>query len=93
MILSRTLAKARIARKERPSWAAAWAPVGFDALCLIGVFALLWGPFQALVSGADAPLWAVIAGLFALGFIPTQAVLIFSALWASKSRWTDDPDA
>lgn len=89
MILSRSLAKARIARGERPSWGAAWGPVVVDAACLAAAFILLWRPFQALAEGFDFPLWATIAALLALGFIPTQAVLIFSSLWAAKSRWTD----
>lgn len=89
MILSRTLAKRRIAAGVRPSWGAAWGPVMFDAASLAAVFALLWSPFQSLAQTLDLPLWAIIAALLALGFIPIQAVLIFSSLWAAKSRWTD----
>lgn len=90
MILSRTLAKRRIAAGVRPSWGAAWAPVAFDAACLIAVFVLLFGPFQTLTETLSFPLWGTIAALFALGFIPTQAVLIFSSLWAARSRFKDD---
>jgi hypothetical protein len=89
MILSRTLAKARIVRGERPSWGAAWTPVAFDAACLFAVFILLNRPFQALTEMLHFPVWATAAALLALGFIPIQAVLITSSLWASKSRWTD----
>ncbi len=89
MILSRTLAKARIARGERPSWGAAWMPVAFDAGCLVLVFVVLFRPFQSLVEIFDAPVWATVVALLALGFIPVQAVLIFSSLWAVKSRFTD----
>jgi len=89
MILSRTLAKRRIAAGVRPGWGAAWGPVGFDAACLVGVFVVLFAPFQTLVGTIDAPLWVIIAALLLLGFIPVQAVLIFSSLWAAKSRWTD----
>lgn len=91
MIISRTLAKARIARGERPGWLAAWGPVGVDALCILLVFALAYGPFSNLVQTFDAPVWAVIAALLALGFIPVQAILILSSLWAAKSRWREDP--
>ncbi|MCF2871669.1 hypothetical protein L0664_11385 [Octadecabacter sp. G9-8] len=89
MILSRSLAKARIARGERPGWGAAWGPVMFDAACLVFAFVILYRPFQSLVETFNFPAWATAAALLALGFIPIQAVLIFSSLWASKSRWLD----
>lgn len=89
MILSRTLAKRRIAAGVRPSRGAAWGPVMFDGACLAGLFILLWSPFQALATGLNLPLWAKIAALLAVGFIPVQAVLIISSLWATKSRWTE----
>lgn len=92
MILSRTLAKRRIAAGVRPSWGAAWAPVGFDAACLLVIFALLFAPFQTATQSFNFPLWATIVALFALAFIPVQAVLIFSSLWAAKSRFSEDPD-
>lgn len=92
MILSRTLAKARIARGERPGWLAAWGPVGFDAACLVLVFVLAYGPFQSLTQAFNFPTWATIAALLAVGLVPMQAVLIFSSLWAAKSRWEDKAD-
>ncbi len=92
MILSRTLAKARIARGERPTWAAAWMPVVFDAAVLIALGVALFGPFQNLTDQANFPLWATIVALFAVAFIPIQAVLIFSSLWAAKSRFEDRED-
>ncbi|MEL6957522.1 MAG: hypothetical protein AAGL89_01055 [Pseudomonadota bacterium] len=90
MILSRTLAKSRIAQGQRPSWLAAWGPVAFDAVCLVAVFVLLWSPFQSVAQTFEFPTWATVAALIALGFIPIQAVLIFSSLWAAKSRWRDE---
>jgi len=90
MLLSRTLAKARIARGERPSFLAAYAPVAFDAACTVFALVMLYRPFQRLVETFDAPVWAIVTALLALGFIPAQAVLIFSSLWAAKSRWQDD---
>ena len=92
MILSRTLAKRRISAGERPSWAAAWGPVAFDAACLIACFAVLFGPFQTVTATFNFPTWGTIVALFAVGFIPTQAVLIFSSLWAAKSRFKDEID-
>jgi len=50
---------------------------------------LLFRPFQALTETLNFPVWATVTALLALGFIPIQAVLIFSSLWASKSRWTE----
>ena len=93
MILSRALAKSRISRGERPGWGAAWAPVAFDAACLIFVFVLLFRPFQALAETFNFPVWATVVSLLAVGFIPAQAVLIFSSLWAAKSRFSDDDTA
>ena len=93
MLLSRTLAKTRIARGERPSWAAAWAPVAFDAACLVFAFVILYLPFQSLTEMLNFPVWATAAALLALGFIPIQAVLIFSSLWAARSRYRDDDTA
>lgn len=90
MILSRTLAKGRIAKGVRPSFFGAWGLVLADALLLVLLFALLWSPFRQLT--ADWPIWATSAALFAVGFIPIQGVLITSALWAAKSRWEDQPD-
>ncbi len=92
MIISRTIARRRIAAKQRPSWFGAWGLVGLDALALIVIFALLWSPFQTLTATFNFPTWATAAALFAVGFIPMQAVLILSSLWAAKSRW-DDGDA
>jgi len=89
MILSRTLAKRRIAHGTRPSWLAAWAPVAFDAAFLVVIFVLAFRPFQMLVQAFDMPTWAIALSLLLLGFIPIQGVLIFSSLWAAKSRWTD----
>ena len=90
MILSRTLAKGRISRGERPGWLAAWAPVAFDAISLALVLWSLFRPFQNLTETANFPVWGTMAVLFAVAFIPIQAVLIFSSLWAAKSRFTDD---
>ena len=92
MILSRTLARRRIAAGVRPGWIGAWGPVAADALILFAVLALAYPPFRTLAAALDFPVWATIAALFALGFIPIQGVLIVSALWAAKSRWEDRPD-
>ena len=89
MILSRTLARRRIAADTRPGWFAAWGPVAFDFCALAAVYALIWQPFRAATEALNFPLWATIAALIAIGFIPMQGVLIISSLWAAKSRWDD----
>ena len=92
MILSRTLAKRRIAAGVRPTRGAAWLPVVFDAVCLIFVFLVLFRPFQFLTDTFSFPIWVTIIPLLAIGFIPVQAVLIFSSLWAAKSRYIDNDE-
>ena len=91
MLLSRTVAKGRIAKGVRPSFFGAWGLVVADAALLALLFVLLWTPFRTLT--AEWPVWATSAALFAVGFIPIQGVLIISALWAAKSRWEDQPEA
>ena len=87
MLLSRALGRGRVARGERPGWFAAWGPVAVDAgltLSLAGLVAV------TLASALQtAPLWLLVAALFALVFLPVQAVLIVSAMWAARSRWAD----
>ena len=90
MILSRTLARRRIAAGVRPGWAGAWLPVAFDFACLLLVLGLLWGPFRDGTAALQFPVWASALTLFLLGFIPMQGVLILSSLWAAKSRWIDE---
>ncbi len=88
MLISRTLARQRIAAGVRPSGPRAWGPVVADAVLFFGI------------AGASAPLivgglaeskgaWVYVA-LFAIYFIPMQIVLITSAMWAAKSRWLDE---
>ena len=84
MILSRLLARRRIARGERPGWLAAWAPVAVDAAALLAVFALLFPVGVRLVEGQ--PLWSVVLGLLFVVFLPLQAVLIVSTTYAVMSR-------
>ena len=87
MILSRTLARARIARKERPGILAAWLPVLFDACTLFAAGLAVWPMIAALTADLSVPL--TIAILFAVYFVPVQAVLITASLWATRSRWDD----
>lgn len=88
MILSRLIARRRVAAGTCPSWFEAWSLVMLDAVlffCIAGLSAPLIVGGLAASKGA----W-VYAALFAIYFIPMQIVLITSAMWATKSRWSDD---
>ncbi|PVA06251.1 hypothetical protein [Thalassorhabdomicrobium marinisediminis] len=89
MILSRALARRRMAAGVRPSWLAAWGPVAIDAASLLALVALLFAPARALIAAYDPPLWAMVLALFFLVYLPSQFVLILSSLWAAKSRYLD----
>ena len=87
MIVSRTLARRRIAVGVRPGWAAAWGPVMLDTAILMGLMAVAFRAMGGLFT--TWPVWAAIMTLFLTFFIPLQIVLITSALWAARSRWTE----
>lgn len=88
MILSRTIARRRMAAGATPSWFEAWGLVMADAVLFFGI-AGFSAPF--IVGGlADSQGAWVYAALFAIYFIPMQIVLITSAMWAAQSRWVDE---
>ncbi len=89
MILSRTLAKARIARGARTGWLAAWVPVLIDAALFAGFVILSWGTLMQWIDTLQPSNLATFALFFVLYFVPMQAVLILSSLWAAKSRWQE----
>ena len=89
MILSRTLAKQRMAADVRPSFVGAWGLVLIDLL-LVGLLVWLTFPLFYQWATVNKPNPATTIGLiFILFFVPTQFFLILSALWAAKSRWVD----
>lgn len=90
MIVSRTVARHRIATGTRPGWFGAWSLVAVDALLLFAVMVLAFGAAQGLLH--SWPVWAAILALFLVFFIPLQIVLITAALWAAKSRWIGHDD-
>lgn len=92
MILSRTIAKQRIAAGVQPSFIGAWGLVLADAFALVTLIILLNAPFRSVADALALPTFMIVMALVLLVFIPIQAVLITSALWAAKSRWIDqDP--
>lgn len=89
MVLSRTIARRRVAAGIYPSWLEAWGLVMFDTV-LFFVIAGLSAPITMSWLGPSLGVWGI-ASLFVIYFIPMQIVLITSAMWAAKSRWSDDP--
>ncbi len=88
MILSRTIARKRIAAGTTPSWFEAWGLVMTDAILFFGIAG---GTAPYIVGGLAQSKGAwVYAALFAIYFVPMQIVLITSAMWAAKSRWRDE---
>ena len=90
MILSRIIAKHRIASGEHPKWIAAWLPVVADGAILFVILYALFPVLNGWMNAQGLALGWVFALFFLLYFIPIQIVLILSALWAAKSRNTHD---
>jgi len=82
------MAKHRIASGEHPNWIAAWLPVVADGAVLFAILFALFPAVSRMLEGLAIG-W-VLAAFFLVYFIPTQIVLILSALWAAKSRHTHD---
>lgn len=91
MILSRTIARRRIAAGVRPGWVGAWGLVAIDTLTLLTLMAAVFWLSRGVF--ATWPTWAAVTALVLVFFIPLQGVLIISALWAARSRWNDESDA
>ncbi len=89
MLISRTLARRRIAAGERPSVKAAWAPVVADIVIVAVIVAALWQPVLTFIYVMQMPLIPTIMFLMLVIYAPVQIVIIVSTIWAVKSRWTD----
>ena len=89
MLISRTLARQRIDAAVRPSFFGAWVPVWIDLALVFGTFGLGW---WVLFGSSTFHLAIIILTGFFLFFLPLQAVVIVSAMWAAKSRWEDAED-
>ena len=89
MILSRILARKRIAAGVRPSFKAAWAPVAFDVVMIGLLLAALWGPATTFIYVMDLSLFMTILVLMVLIYAPLQIVIIVSTIAAVRSRWED----
>ncbi len=89
MILSRTLARKRMAAGIRPSFKAAWLPVLFDVLVIGAILAWLFLPAVSatMVMGLNL-FWRILFLLVAI-YLPLQIVIIISTIWAVRSRWEE----
>ena len=89
MILSRVLARKRIAAGERPSFKAAWVPVAFDVICIGLILAWMFLPAVSLTIIMELTLFWRILLLMVLIYAPLQIVIIVSTIWAVRSRWEE----
>jgi uncharacterized protein (DUF2062 family) len=89
MILSRTLARRRIAANEAPSFRAAWAPVAVDIALISLLLAALWQPVLTAIFVADLSLVWTILVLLVVIYLPFQIVVVFATIWAVRSRWIE----
>ncbi|SFS21049.1 hypothetical protein [Yoonia litorea] len=89
MILSRILARKRMAAGIRPSFKAAWLPVLFDVTFIGLIMAWLFLPAVSLTIIMDLSLLWRILLLLVVIYVPLQIVIINSTIWAVRSRWEE----
>jgi hypothetical protein len=89
MILSRILARKRIAAGVRPSFKAAWLPVAFDIIVIALLLVALWGPATTFIYVMDLSLFLTVVVLMVLIYAPLQIVIIVSTIAAVRSRWEE----
>jgi hypothetical protein len=89
MILSRILARRRIAAGIRPSFKDAWLPVAFDVVVIGLLLAVLFLPAVTLTLIMDLSLFWRILVLMVLIYAPMQIVIIVSTIAAVRSRWEE----
>lgn len=89
MIVSRIIARRRIADGTVPSFLGAWGLVVLDAVLVGCAVVLGWSWVSAWMQAQDPSIWLVIGIIVVFFFIPGQILLILSALWAAKSRWAE----
>ena len=89
MIVSRILARKRIAAGVRPSFKAAWLPVAVDVIMISLLLASLFLPAVSLTIVMELTLFWRILALMLLIYAPLQIVIIVSTIWAVRSRWEE----
>ena len=90
MIVSRTLARRRIAAGVVPGRLAAWGAVAADCAIVValGIALFLWA-FPAMESRGLSPLGIGLLAFVGI-YVPGHAALVVSSIWAVRSRWRDD---
>jgi hypothetical protein len=89
MIISRLVARRRIAAGIRPSFKAAWLPVAADIVMISLLLASLFLPAVSLTIVMDLSLFWRILALMLVIYAPLQIVIIVSTIWAVRSRWEE----
>lgn len=93
MILSRILARKRIAAGVRPSFRGAWLPVAFDVAVIGILLAWLFLPAVSATMVMGLTLFWRILFLLLVIYVPLQIVIINSTIWAVRSRWEEKDTA
>ncbi|WP_373635141.1 hypothetical protein [Yoonia sp. SS1-5] len=91
MLISRIIARKRIAAGIRPSFKEAWLPVAADVVLISLLLALLFLPAVTLTIIMQLTLFWRILLLMVLIYAPFQIVIIVSTIWAVRSRWEEKP--
>ncbi len=91
MLLSRTLARRRIARGVRPGLVGAWGPVLVDMVAIVALLIAVTPWVARVIHRADGSGTMILVVGVVVYFVPSQIVIAMSSLWAVKSRWSDDP--
>ena len=89
MIISRILARQRIAAEVRPSFRAAWLPVAADVVMISLLLAMMFLPTVSLTLVMELTLFWRILVLMIVIYAPLQIVIIVSTIWAVRSRWEE----
>ncbi|KJZ18945.1 hypothetical protein [Loktanella sp. S4079] len=91
MLISRTLARKRIAAGERPSRRAAWLPVLADIVLtgLVLAFAVYPPALTFIYVMQFSLLWTILFLMLVI-YLPAQIIIIISSMWATKSRWEEE---
>lgn len=90
MILSRILARKRIAAGVRPSFLAAWVPVAADIALVVIALGMIWQPLLTLIYVLELSLPLTIVALMVAVYGPFQVVTIIATIWAIRSRWEEE---
>jgi hypothetical protein len=88
MLISRSLARRRIAREEDTSFLAAWLPVLADIALTCAALALVFQWLLGAVAGLSLGLKLLV--LLVAIYLPFQIVVIVAIFWAVRSRWTEE---